>query len=82
MSDLERSSGDQVEGGGIVWEDDLPVDEVRQLFVTLGKAFRAYQLYDENNPVRHRFLDGLRTEFQGMWEAVDRIVVSVDEDNC
>lgn len=81
MSDLERSSGDQMEGGGVVWEDELPVDDVRQLFVTLGKAFRAYQLYDENNPVRHRFLDGLRTEFQGMWEAMDRIVVSVDEDH-
>ncbi len=70
-----------MEGGGVVWEDELPVDDVRQLFVTLGKAFRAYQLYDENNPVRHRFVDGLRTEFQGMWEALDRIVVSVDEDN-
>ena len=70
-----------MKGGGVVWEDELPVDDVRQLFVTLGKAFRAYQLYDENNPVRHRFLGGLRTEFERLWEALDRIVVSVDEDH-
>jgi hypothetical protein len=81
MSDLERSSGERMGGGGSVWEHDLPLAEVHQLFVTLGKAFRAYQLYDENNPVRQRFVEGLRTELQGMWEAFDRLVVSVDEDH-
>lgn len=65
----------------VQWEDELPVDDVRQLFVTLGKAFRAYQLYDDNNPVRRRFLEGLRSEFQRLWEEMDRIVVSVDEDH-
>ena len=34
------------------WEEEqLPVEVVRSLFITLGKAFRAHQLYDENNPV-------------------------------
>ena len=32
-------------GDGLDWdEESLPVEEVRALFVTLGKAFRAYQL--------------------------------------
>jgi hypothetical protein len=40
------------------WEDpsSLPVGEVEELFQTLGKALRAFQLYDRNNPVYHRFL--------------------------
>ena len=73
--------GDSMEGGDILWDDALPVDEVRQLFVTLAKAFRAYQLYDDNNPVRRRFLEGLRTELQRLWTEMDRIVVTVDEDH-
>jgi len=46
------------------FEADLPLAEVKTLFTTLGKAFRAYQLYDENNPVRQRFVDSLRGEFR------------------
>jgi hypothetical protein len=66
---------------GVDWEEtDLPVAEVRSLFVTLGKAFRAYQLYDENNPVRQRFVDTLRGEFKGLWEELDKLVVTMDED--
>jgi hypothetical protein len=67
--------------GEVEWGEVLPVAEVRQLFVTLGKAFRAYQLYDENNPVRRRFLEGLRAEFQRLWGELDQIVVTVDEDH-
>lgn len=70
-----------MEGGDVVWDDALPVEEVRQLFVTLAKAFRAYQLYDDNNPVRRRFLEGLRTELQRLWTEMDRILVTVDEDH-
>lgn len=81
MSDLDAlaSGGPDVEG--MTWEADLPIAEVRQLFVTLGKAFRAYQLYDENNPVRRRFVEGLRSEFERMWEEVDRLTIGVDEDH-
>jgi hypothetical protein len=72
---LEAAAGD------LDWEDSgLPVEPVRSLFVTLGKAFRAYQLYDENNPVRHRFVETLRSEFSELWEEVDSLVVTVDED--
>ena len=44
--------------------DDLPVAEVRGLFTVLGKALRAFQLYDENNPVRKRFVTSLREAFE------------------
>ena len=77
MSELEPAFG----GSGVDWEDDLPLEPVRSLFVTLGKAFRAYQLYDENNPVRHRFLESLKSEFQHLWTELDRLVVTVDEDH-
>jgi hypothetical protein len=64
------------------WDaEDLPVEEVRSLFVTLGKAFRAYQLYEENNPVRQRFVDTLRSEFRELWNGVERLVVTIDEDH-
>ncbi len=64
------------------WTDvaDLPVEAVHELFVVLGKAFRAYQLYDENNPVRHRFIDSLRQAFHGIWNDVDRLTLKVEED--
>ena len=66
---------------GLDWEEsDLPVDAVRSLFVTLGKAFRAFQLYDENNPVRKRFVDTLKGEFEGLWGEVEKLAVSMDED--
>lgn len=70
------------EATGAEWEEEgLPVQQVRALFVTLGKAFRAYQLYDENNPVRQRFVETLRTEFQRLWDGIDRLVVTMDEDH-
>ncbi|MEM7415977.1 MAG: HEAT repeat domain-containing protein [Gemmatimonadota bacterium] len=66
---------------GLDWEEsDLPVAEVQSLFVTLGKAFRAFQLYDENNPVRQRFVETLREEFAKLWGEVDKLVVTMDED--
>jgi len=64
------------------WEGDgLPVEEVRALFVTLGKAFRAYQLYDDNNPVRQRFVATLKGEFEALWTDLDKLVVTMDEDH-
>ena len=67
---------------GLDWDDEqLPVEAVRSLFVTLGKAFRAHQLYDENNPVRQRFVAALKGEFEGLWKEMDRLVVSIDEDH-
>ena len=73
---------DPAEATGLDWdEQSLPVEDVRSLFVTLGKAFRAYQLYDQNNPVRQRFVDTLKGEFERLWTDLDKLVVSIDEDH-
>jgi len=58
----------------------LPVAECRDLLAVLGKALRAHQLYDENNPVRHRFAESLRQAFQGMWTELDSLSLTVEED--
>lgn len=80
MSEIhEPSDGTEA---GLEWEEStLPVSEVQSLFVTLGKAFRAFQLYDENNPVRQRFVETLREEFTRLWDGVDKLVVTMDEDH-
>lgn len=80
VSEQETPPGDPAAGQD--WEEaPVAIDGVRSLFVTLGKTFRAYQLYDENNPVRRRFVEQLRTEFLALWEHLDRLVVSIDEDH-
>ena len=60
--------------------DPALLTAVQALLVTLGKTFRAYQLYDENNPVRRRFSDQLKTELLGIWQQTDRLGLRVDED--
>jgi hypothetical protein len=64
------------------WEEsaDLPMAEVRDLFVTLTKAVRAHQLYDENNPVYQRFVSALRGAFRRVWDEMDQLAVAVEED--
>jgi len=59
----------------------LPLDEVRDLVVTLGKALRASQLYDENNPVYKRFVQALTDEFAALWSEMDEIALHVGEDS-
>ena len=60
--------------------DDLPVAQARELFVVLGKALRAFQLYDENNPVRRRFVTNLRETFEKLWQEVEGLNLAVEED--
>ena len=64
------------------WTDTttIPVAEVRDLFVTLGKALRAIQLYDENNPVYLRFVQSLRDALRELWGDIDQLVVTIEED--
>lgn len=82
MTDTPVDISDQGNGGSAELSDveDLPFAQVRELFVTLGKALRAYQLYDENNPVYKRFVTGLREAFEGLWQEIEGINVSVEED--
>ena len=45
----------------------------------LGKALRAFQLYDENNPVRRRFVTSLREAFEQLWQEIEGLNLSVEE---
>ncbi|NIP60384.1 MAG: hypothetical protein GWM92_18570 [Gemmatimonadetes bacterium] len=72
-----------VTGASLDWEEEVPaetLEAVKDLFVALGKALRAHQLYDENNPVYQRFVTGLRDAFGGVWSEMDRLPVQVQED--
>jgi hypothetical protein len=64
------------------WEDpsSLPVAEVAELLQTLAKALRAFQLYDRNNPVYHRFLQNFRDALTAVWRDRDRLPLAVEED--
>jgi len=53
---------------------------VKELFVSLGKALRAQQLYDANNPVYQRFVSQLAQGLSGLWGKMDRLQVQVEED--
>jgi len=63
------------------WEglDGEALDRIEELFVVLGKALRAFQLYDENNPVYQRFVSNLREAFGATWEEVESLSVNVEE---
>lgn len=76
VSDPARAS-DSVD-----WDEEVEqagVQKTRELFVSLGKAIRAHQLYDENNPVYQRFVSRLRDGLNELWEILDRLVVQVEE---
>jgi len=62
-------------------EDPATLGAVQTLLVTLAKTFRAYQLYDENNPVRRRFGEQLRAELTALWQHVEQLVLRIDEDH-
>jgi hypothetical protein len=64
------------------WGDaaTLPLAAIKELFVTLGKALRAVQLYDENNPVYQRFVQSLREALRDLFNDLDRLVVTVEEE--
>ena len=81
MTDNPLEISDATSEGPEDWAegDDLPVVEVRGLFVVLAKALRAFQLYDDNNPVRKRFVTSLREAFEQLWQEVEGLNLSVEE---
>ena len=81
MTDNPLEISDATSDGPEDWTegDDLPVVEVRELFVVLAKALRAFQLYDDNNPVRKRFVTSLREAFEQLWQEVEGLNLSVEE---
>jgi hypothetical protein len=82
LTDTPPEISDATPAEGEDWAEgvDLPVAEVRSLFIVLGKALRAFQLYDQNNPVRKRFVANLRESFEELWEEVEGLNLSVEED--
>jgi len=75
---------DLAEGNGPVGlqmgAGEVPLAEVRALLVTLTKALRAFQLYEENNPVYQRFITALRTALASLWTHSDRLQLGVEEE--
>lgn len=82
MTQNPPDSQEGLPGAALDWDDPstLPVEEVRGVFSVLGKALRAQQLYDENNPVYQRFTGQLREVLLDLWEEMDRLQVQVEED--
>ena len=78
----ERTEPATPAASGEEWTDTatLPIAEVKELFVTLSKAIRAVQLYDENNPVYQRFVQSLRDAFREMWSDLDKLVIGIEEE--
>ena len=82
MNDTPVELPDQKAEDAAEWSDmeELPFDQVRELFNILGKALRAFQLYDENNPVYKRFVTSLSEAFAALWTEIEGLNVSVEED--
>ena len=81
MTDNPANISDQTPDETEGWSegDELSVAQVRELFIVLGKALRAFQLYDENNPVRKRFVTNLREAFEQLWQELEGLNLSVEE---
>jgi len=76
--DISNQTSDKPED----WQEgnDLPVAQVRELFVVFVKALRSFQFYDELNPVRKRFVNNLREAFEALWQEVEGVNLTIDED--
>jgi HEAT repeat protein len=82
VTDTSADSSLSESTGTLDWGDpsNLPVEEVRDVFLTLAKALRAYQLYDPNNPVYKRFVSNLREALLRIWESREEMEILVDEE--
>ena len=58
----------------------LPTEQVEELFRSLMKAIRAFQMYLPNNPIYHRAADNIRAAFAPIWASgQDRLVLQIVE---
>jgi HEAT repeat protein len=53
--------------------------QVAELFQTMVKALRAFQMYLPNNPVHQRAVLNVRAAMAPIWNAVDELVLAVGE---
>ncbi len=74
MTDGQENDNSLIEGA------NLPIAQTKELFVTMGKALRAFQLYDENNPVYQRFVQALSSAFVGLWPESESFTIAVEEE--
>jgi len=58
----------------------LPPSQVEELFRTLTKSVRAFQMYLPNNPIYHRAVENIRAAFAPIWASgQDRLVLQIVE---
>ncbi len=78
-----RPGGHSRDGGtalpGFTDPAELPVEDVAEVFTTLQKALRAFQLYDPNNPVYKKFVTNSKDVLQRVWHSVEKLHVLVEE---
>lgn len=60
-------------------DEDVVVARIRDVLGLLGKALRAIQMYQANNPVYQRFIDALRDAFARVWEVVPSLNFKIEE---
>lgn len=58
---------------------DLSASEVADLLLQLAKSVRAFQIYESNNPVYQRFVDGLKNTLADLWRRTSALELIVDE---
>ncbi|MBW3554434.1 MAG: HEAT repeat domain-containing protein [Gemmatimonadetes bacterium] len=54
--------------------------DVENVLGIMGKAIRAFNMYQDNNPVFQRFQEGLRTAIGDLWRKADTLELTVQED--
>ncbi|HSH45249.1 MAG TPA: hypothetical protein VK966_05310, partial [Longimicrobiales bacterium] len=68
-----------VQGADVAAETALTAAEVETVLTTMGKALRAFNMYQENNPVFQRFEGTLHQAMAGLWERTDALELAVHE---
>ena len=58
----------------------VPAADVEALLGTMSKALRAFNMYQDNNPVFQRFNQGLRDAIASLWEHTDALELGVTEE--
>lgn len=54
--------------------------DVENVLGTMSKAIRAFNMYQDNNPIFQRFQEGLRSSIADLWQKTDRLELTVQED--
>ena len=58
-------------------EDELKL--ARAVIQSFFQSLKAFQLYEDDHPILHKFLDRLKQDFDGYFEKRDSFIIQVDE---